>query len=244
VKTVAIKAPHVSPDEKYVDEAIERFIRGTTTSKDALTPVFVGTHVCVVLWKGHTAYMGRGRSVYFRSELKLLEFKPNLGNERGQIFYDLHPEGCKLTKKIMDEAIAKARQYDTGYLDEIAKKEKQAELKEDEWNTRVRWASLFAEGIGLKGDFECRNFDGDNFLEYIVDDVAIREPASIIFGENKVKMTVEVEMMFDMRANPCVRIHLRGYHASVPSPTSVINSTFYETTPNKVREWLKKVGVK
>jgi hypothetical protein len=236
VKTVAIKAPHVSPDETHVDEAIERFINGTTTSKDSLTSVFVGTHVCVLLWKGHTSYMGRGRSAYFRSELRLVEFRHNLGNERGEIHFELHPEGCKLTKKVMEEALKKARQYDAGYLDEINKREKNAELKEDEWNTRVRWANLFAEGIGLKGDFECRRLEGDDYLEY-VDDVTVKEPAIIILGENKARMTVEVEVMFDMRTNPCVRIHLH-------SPTSVINSTFYETTPNKVREWLKKVGVK
>lgn len=224
-----------------VEKVIEGAIYGTTIPRSLLECLFAGKHVCAILYKGHSTYIG-SHSAYSRSEIKLFEYERGLGNERGQIYVSLHPEECRLTKKITEEAIEKARKFDESYLNDIEERKQQQEMKEQEQDTRIRWSVLFAEAIGVTGNFSHthRGFDEPSFVEF-EDKIPVKPPASVVLMENKVTRTVNVEVMFDTKKNPRVEISLRGGNVKGQT-SSMIEATFLNSTPIKIREWLRNIG--
>jgi hypothetical protein len=224
------------PNVKDLELLIDRMIRGTTTDRNRLTPIFIGEHVCAIHEKGCSFWGGIGRRAYAPTQIRLYEFHRNLGNERGEVYVALHPDGAKLTKKLTQAAIEKAKYFDLHYLEVLADKKKKEDERQAQEEAKVKWAELFAEGIGIQSDYShCSNHLDEEYLQYTLN-VKVGKGIQAVVKSDKAELTIDITLGIDVKKNPKVTIHISGLHGH-------LESIFHDSPPNEIRKWFKEMGV-
>lgn len=130
------------------------------TESGSAKPIFVGKHVCAVLYSGYSSYGGSlAGSNYEGSEIKLFEYKPNnLSHNQGGLIKNLFDGGdniktehvARATKEVKEACIAKAKAFDEGYEKKMAILNEKRQKKASNDQERLAEVKSFALQLGFK----------------------------------------------------------------------------------------------